>query len=139
MWPNLPIEFYVTGTPVSHQSSNVSAKNEWKDRVLAAAKASLEEGNWSFQETRLSVSIFYFPQSAMTGDIDNIIKLTLDALMPNVYRDDELIDRVVAQRFDPTSTYTFQTMSAILFEAMASDDPALYVRIGHAPLEDIGT
>ncbi len=75
----------------------------------------------------------------MTGDIDNIIKLTLDALMPNVYRDDELIDRVVAQRFDPTSTYTFQTMSAILFEAMASDDPALYVRIGHAPLEDIGT
>ncbi|MEM1048278.1 MAG: RusA family crossover junction endodeoxyribonuclease [Pseudomonadota bacterium] len=139
MWPDLPLEFYVVGTPVSHQSSNVTAKQEWKNTVLIAATSSIEGGSWSFQEKRLAITLFYFPQSPMAGDIDNIIKLTLDALMPNVYRDDELIDRVVAQRFDPTNTYTFQTPSAVLFEAMASGDPALYVRIAEVPLEDIGT
>jgi hypothetical protein len=73
----------------------------------------------------------------MPGDVDNIVKLTLDALRPNIYLDDELIDRVLVQRFDPTGSFTFATPSETLVAAMALEEPVLYIKIAEVPLEDL--
>ena len=139
MWPELPIEFNVTGTPVSFQSESARAKADWKAKVLAAALGEVEGGSWAFDQTRLAVTMFYFPQAPMLGDVDNIVKLTLDALIPNIYLDDSLVDRVVVQRFDPTGRYSFVSPTDKLISAMAEDAPVLYVRISEISLEDIET
>lgn len=36
----------------------------------------------------MSVTIFYFPDGKMDGDIDNIIKPILDAMSAHIYIDD---------------------------------------------------
>jgi crossover junction endodeoxyribonuclease RusA len=137
MWPDLPLEFNVIGTPVSFQSDNPRAKQDWQSNVLAAAQATVEPGSWAFDSSRLSVTMFYFPQAPLPGDLDNIVKLILDALMPNIYIDDSLIDRLVVQRFDPSGTYTFASPSDTLVAAMATPDPVLYVRLAEVSFEDI--
>lgn len=81
--------------------------------------------------------LYYFPADPMAGDVDNIVKLTLDALIPNIYVDDDLIDRVLVQRFEPDARFSFAEPSTKLVEAMASDGPVLYVRISEAPLKDL--
>lgn len=139
MWPGLPIEFKVVGTPVSFQTANANAKEEWKGKVLSAALGAIEGGSWAFDETRLSVTMLYFPQSSMAGDLDNIIKLTLDALIPNVYLNDVLIDRILVQRFDPESSYSFASPSETLVASMVLEDPVLYIKIAEVPLEDLST
>lgn len=137
MWPDLPLEFYVVGTPVSFQSDNARTKQDWRDSVLAAARRTIEPGSWAFDSSRLSVTMFYFPQAPMPGDLDNIVKLVLDALKPNIYIDDSLVDRLLVQRFDPASTYSFDSPSDTLAAAMAIEDPVLYVKLAEVSLEDI--
>lgn len=127
----------MVGTPVSFQSDNAKAKGEWKASVLEAARGVLQPGSWTFMEERLAVTLYYFPQESMPGDVDNIVKLTLDALAPNIYTDDNLIDRVLVQRFDPEASFNFTDPSATLVEAMAVGSPVLYVRIHEAPLKDL--
>jgi hypothetical protein len=135
MWPDLPFEFNEMGTPVSSQSELSAPRQEWKARVANAALAALPEGAWSFDETRLSVTLFYFPQAPMIGDVDNIIKLTLDAMIPSVYLDDSLIDRVVVQRFGPDANAAFANPSNKLVEALGSEGPILYIRVDAVPGE----
>ena len=137
MWPELPLEFLVIGTPVSFQSENTKAKQEWKQKVLEGALSVIDGGSWAFDEDRLSVTLLYFPSDAMPGDLDNIVKLTLDALKPNVYVDDGLIDRLIVQRFDPDGTHSFASPSETLTAAMANKDPVLYIKLAQVPLEDI--
>ncbi len=139
MWPELPLEFNVVGTPVSVQSDNARAKQEWKAKVLTAAVDVVGGGGWAFDATRLAVTMFYFPQSSMPGDLDNIIKLTLDALKPNVYLDDDLVDRIVVQRFDPTGSFTVASPSETLVAAMVMRQPVLYIRLAELSLEDVAT
>ena len=81
--------------------------------------------------------MFYFPQAQMPGDVDNIVKLTLDALSPHVYLDDGLIDRVLIQRFDPVESFTFASPSDTLVGAVASKEPVLYIRLAEVPLKDL--
>ncbi|MBY3050557.1 MULTISPECIES: RusA family crossover junction endodeoxyribonuclease [Rhizobium] len=137
MWPDLPFEFNVIGTPVSSQSVLAAARQEWKTRVAEAAARALPEGAWSFDEARLAVTLFYFPQAAMTGDIDNIVKLTLDAMIPSIYLDDSLVDRVLVQRFDPETKAAFSNPSDTLVQALGSEDPILYIRVDAVPEEAV--
>ena len=137
MWPDLPIEFTVKGSPVSFQSQNSRAKVEWKSLVRDAALDAIGRDRWAFMDDRLAVTLYYFPEDLMPGDVDNIVKLTIDALVPNIYVDDALVDRVVVQRFDPASEFNFQDPSERLVEAMESVGPVLYIRIDEVPLKDL--
>ncbi|MBK1793276.1 RusA family crossover junction endodeoxyribonuclease [Devosia sp. WQ 349] len=137
MWPSLPIEFLVVGTPVSLQSGNSQARAAWRRLVLQAAEAALLDAEnqigaklWAFHEwPRLSFTMLYFPASPMEGDIDNIVKLTMDALVPRVYTDDAIVDRVLVQRFNVRDAAAFVAPSDVLLRAMAVEDPVLYIRI----------
>lgn len=137
MWPQLPIEFFVVGTAVSFQNASTASRTEWKDRVRNAGLAAIPAGSWALVDIRLSVSIVHFPADPAPGDLDNRIKLILDALAPTILLDDDLIDRVITQRIPPDTDVTFKEPSDILLAAMASPDPTVYIKIAEVSLEDI--
>jgi len=139
MWPELPLEFLVVGTPVSLQSSNPKAREDWKALVLAAAEAEVDGGSWAFVDSQLSVTLFYFPQAQMQGDVDNIAKLAIDALAPRIYLDDSLVDRVLVQRFYPDNPVTFIDPSEKLLKALTIKEPVLFVKIDDVKLEEVAT
>jgi hypothetical protein len=139
MWPDLPLEFLVTGTPVSLQSANSHAREGWKALVLQAAETEIDGSSWAFEDCRLSITLFYFPQAEMQGDVDNIAKLTIDALAPRIYLDDSLVDRVLVQRFYPNNPVTFFEPSEKLVRALTIKEPVLFIKIDGVRLEEVTT
>ena len=85
----------------------------------------------------MSVTLFYFPNGDMEGDLDNIIKPILDALCALVYVDDSQVDRVVAQRFDSRNVFTFSRPTNELIDALTGTRPVLYVRVSNRPFEEL--
>lgn len=131
-----PIEFLVDGVPLSFQSTRASSKIRWKEKVRAASWSALPEGHFA-TETQLAATLFYFPAEAMQGDVDNIIKLVLDALCQHIYLDDAQIDRVVVQKFEPGRLFPFESPSPRLAEAVGAPKPILYVRLSDKPFEEL--
>ena len=125
-----PLEFVVAGTPVALGAS-ASSKDRWKSQVGAGARLRLRElGDWEWLDDRaVAVTIFYFLAAAMEGDIDNIIKPILDAMAGIVYRDDRVVERVLAQRFEPGLSWEFNTRSVVLVNALDATPPVVYIRI----------
>jgi hypothetical protein len=138
MEPEFPLEFMVEGTPVSAQAERARSREEWKQRVRDASIPLLPEGHWASTD-RISVTLFYFPRAPMQGDVDNIIKLVLDAMMQHIYVDDHQIERVVVQKFEPDNVFQFSSPSDTLARAMQLADagPVLYVRVSNDPFEDL--
>ena len=73
----------------------------------------------------------------MQGDVDNIVKLVLDALREHIYMDDAQVDRVVVQRFNPGNYFGFASPSVMLEEALKRRESVLYVRLSDDPFEDL--
>lgn len=84
----------------------------------------------------LSVTLFYFPDAPMEGDIDNIVKLTLDGMCKLVYLDDRQVERVVVQKFEPGRVLPFSDPSPALAACAVGQKPALYVRLSVDLQED---
>ena len=122
-----PLELSVEGVPLSLQASPDS-KREWKAVVANKARSSLQEGAW-LTEAPVSVTIFYFPDGPMIGDVDNIVKPILDSLNTVVYMDDQLVERVWVEKFEPEGVVTFSQPTAALARALDTDRPVVYVRI----------
>jgi crossover junction endodeoxyribonuclease RusA len=74
-----PVELVIEGTPIA-QSGSSRSKNRWKAKVEASARARLREvSEWEWlDERRVAVTIYYFLDAEMQGDIDNIIKPILE-------------------------------------------------------------
>ena len=73
----------------------------------------------------------------MQGDIDNIVKPVLDALERHIYIDDRQVQRVLVQKFEPGSVFSFTRPSPILGNALEQSKPALYIRLSDDPFEDL--
>jgi hypothetical protein len=73
----------------------------------------------------------------MQGDVDNIVKLVLDALGQHIYINDSQVDRIVVQKFEPGNIFGFGSPSAMLAEASEGQKPVLYVRLSDDPFEDL--
>ncbi|MEL6064910.1 MULTISPECIES: RusA family crossover junction endodeoxyribonuclease [unclassified Methylobacterium] len=131
-----PIEFNVTGTPVSLQAKRARSKEAWKAKVRAASDAVLPEGHFA-TERPVAVTLYYFTALPRTGDIDNILKPTLDALIRHVYLNDGQVERVVAQKFKPGDILPFADPSPTLAEALQSPRPLVYIRLSDDPFEDL--
>ena len=134
--PSFPLEFLVAGTPVSLQSDNPRSRDQWKARVKASSQTTLPEGHFA-TTGRGSVTLYYFPSGAMEGDIDNIVKLILDALSQHVYVDDSQVERIVIQKFEPGSLFQFSSPSETLARALGQEKPLLYVRLSDDPFEEL--
>jgi len=131
-----PIEFVVDGTPVSSGAKRPETRNEWKERVKAASRTALPEGHWA-SKGRIAVTLFYFPAEPRGGDVDNIVKLVLDALCKHIYIDDSQVERVLVQKFEPGNIFRFSSPSSGLEMALRRTKPVLYVRLSNDPFEDL--
>jgi len=125
-----PLELYVRGVPVSHQAHPPS-RERWKGMVSAAARErQLQTYELGFIDDRaLAVTIFYFCNAPMIGDIDNIVKLILDSLIGVAYLDDNVVERVVVQKFEPEAAWEFLSPSDQLAAALDAPAPVVYVRV----------
>ena len=52
-------------------------------------------------ERPVAETIYYFPDTPMRGDVDNIVKPILDGMKSAVYPDDKVVERVLVQKFEP--------------------------------------
>jgi hypothetical protein len=55
---------------VSLQTKRADTRLAWRAKVKAVSSASLPEGNFS-ATSPIAVTLFYFPETEMQGDIDN--------------------------------------------------------------------
>lgn len=133
--PEFPLEFVVEGTPVSLQGSPRS-RDEWKERVRKASLAVLPEGHWA-TDLPISLTIFYFPEDRMEGDVDNIVKHISDALKQHIFLDDNQTERVVVQKFEPERIFQFSNPTAMLALAIAEEKPISYIRVSIDPHEEL--
>jgi hypothetical protein len=122
------------GTPVSLQASR--SRDAWKARVKQASYGSLPEGHFC-TDVPMSVMLFYFPDTEMEGEIDNIVKPILDTLSKHIYYDDHQIERIWVQKFEPGRIFQFTNPSDVLTEASDGEKPLLFVRLGDDPAEGL--
>ena len=135
MTPELPIEFIVEGTAISLQASGPT-KSAWKETIRASGAGVAPGGSWALTE-RVAVTIYYFPEGEMIGDVDNIVKPILDALAKFIYIDDRQVERVVVQKFEPDNIFTFSNPSETLVAALATEGSVVYIRVTDDPYEDL--
>jgi crossover junction endodeoxyribonuclease RusA len=125
-----PLEFYVAATPRSLQASSTS-KKRWSGTIAEAARERIRATNelGFLYPQPLSVSIYYFPIAPMVGDVDNIVKPILDAMVHVAYLNDKHIERVIIQKFEPMVDWEFGGPSAQLTAALDTPPPVVYVRV----------
>ena len=101
------------------------------ERVRSVARDRIDqtvEFVW-LDERPLALLIHYFPAAPMEGDIDNIIKPIMDALIGVAYPNDRLVERVLVQKLEPEADWTFSQPSEVLAAALDTEAPVVYVRI----------
>ena len=127
----LPVDFVVRGTPASIQTSNKRTRDAWIAKVREAARARVAElTDFHFLVERpVSITIYYFPPDAMPGDLDNIVKYTVDGPKRVIYPDDKSVERILIQKFEPGTPRFFRALTPKLAEALDSEPPVLYMRI----------
>jgi hypothetical protein len=125
-----PLEFFIAATPISLQGSAAS-KHRWKAAVEAAARERIREKvELHFLDRRsIGLTIYYFASALMQGDIDNIVKPIMDALVGVAYMDDKDVERVVIQKFEPGVEWVFADPREKLAAALDTDPPVVYIRI----------
>lgn len=132
-----PLEFLVHGTPVSAQATRADSRESWKARIKTASTSVLPVPHFA-SEDRIAVTLYYLPEKPMQGDVDNIVKLVLDALNKHIYLDDSQVERLVVQKFEPDNVFSFAQPTPVLARALTIDKPVLYVRISNDPFEELG-
>lgn len=125
-----PLEIVIEGTPISLQGSS-SSKAKWQKEVSESAKSRLKEvAQWHWLDERpVSVEILYFPAARMAGDIDNIVKPILDGLKRVAYHDDNVVERILVQKFEPGIPRFLTVVSAQLGKALNVPPPVVYIRV----------
>lgn len=137
-----PVEFLVRGTPLSLQAKRKEALSQWKERVKSASRegaTNLIDPCFADESSRLSVTLYYFPDDRMPGDVDNIVKPILDAMCQHIYVDDAQVERVVVQKFEPGNVFPFSSPSEIFSKVISGEfeAPVLYVRVSNEVFEDL--
>ena len=131
-----PLEFVVEGTAVSLQAKRRESIDRWKSRIVEASRPALPEGHFA-TEAPLAISLFYFPDAEMQGDLDNIVKPILDALSRHIYMDDRQIERILVQKFEPETPFEFGSPTTVLQDALNRRKPVLYIRLSDDPYEGL--
>lgn len=97
-------------------------------RIAAEARTSQPAGYW-LTERPVAVTILYFPDARMTGDVDNIVKPILDALSHVIYVDDHQVNRVLVQKFEPDRIFVLSDPTPKLIECAELTGPRVYIRV----------
>lgn len=125
-----PLEFFIGATPLSLQAKAAS-RARWREVVRQAARERIDATDeLGFVDAGpFSLTIYYFPAAPMAGDVDNIVKPIMDALIHLAYNDDRSIERVVVQKLEPGAGWAFSAPSDQLTDALLVTPPVVYIRI----------
>ncbi|TGD97102.1 RusA family crossover junction endodeoxyribonuclease [Methylobacterium nonmethylotrophicum] len=125
-----PLAFFINATPLSLKAKAAS-RARWSETVRHAARARIDATDelGFVQEGPFSLTIYYFPSAPMVGDVDNIVKPIMDALIHLAYNDDRSIERVLVQKLEPGVDWSFAQPSAQLTGALLIAPPVVYIRI----------
>lgn len=104
--------------------------------VYAAGRAAVPPESWALTEG-VAITIYYFPEGEMLGDIDNIVKPILDGLCACIYIDDRQIERIVVQKFEPGNLYIFPNPSEVLVKALQTEGSVVYIKVTDDPRGDL--
>jgi len=125
--PAFPLELLLEAVPLSFKASPAS-RDAWKEQIRVAINTILDPSGWA-TESPVSVTIFYFPDGPMNGDIDNIVKPILDALMPRIYVNDAQVERVWVQKFESEKSFRIDNPTVKLAAAIDAEPPIVYIRV----------
>lgn len=130
----LPLEFRVTGTPISHQSHNKQLLADWKAKVEAAARAALRPTATATADA-VEVHVVYYFEGKPTAipDEDNLLKPIQDAMRGVVYRDDNLVMDGTCRKRDIDGPYRVRNWSRVLAEGFVQGDEFVHVVVSRAP------
>ncbi len=125
-----PLEIVIEATPISLSGSTAS-KERWKQEIAGQARLRLRGvTDWYWLDERpIAVTIFYFPIARMGGDVDNIVKLILDGMKAVVYPNDNVVERIVVQKFEPSVPWSIPVPTRALAIALDAAPPVVYIRI----------
>jgi hypothetical protein len=126
-----PLEVVLQGTPIALQCKTAATREAWKERVKDAARQrQLDTYELGFLDHRaLAVTIYYFPAAPMDADVDNIVKLIIDGMIGIAYLDDQVVERVTVQKFEPDGEWQFLVTSDRLALALDTAPPVVYIRV----------
>jgi crossover junction endodeoxyribonuclease RusA len=126
-----PFEVVLQGTPVAGQAKRPARREAWKEQVkgAAAARRTITCELPFLDDRALAVTIYYFPSAPMEGDVDNIVKLILDGMIGIAYLDDNVVERVTIQKFEPEGGWEFSVLSDQLALALDMEAPVVYIRV----------
>jgi hypothetical protein len=126
---SFPIEFFIVDQVPVSLAGSARSKDRWKQSVANSARMAIGIDTWATDQP-LAVTIFYFPDGHMQGDIDNIVKPILDAMIGIIYINDHQVERVWTQKFEfDRPMLVAEDPSITLASALEFDPPVLYVRI----------
>jgi Holliday junction resolvase RusA-like endonuclease len=101
----LVAKFSVPGNPVSKARARIGDQGGWTPEHVTAAE---EKTRWAFLEqckgvevdatARFRVMIAYVATDRINRDVDNLAKLTLDALKGHAWKDDWQVDELSVRR-----------------------------------------
>lgn len=122
-----PVELKIEATPLSLQASPES-KRKWQQQVKDTARAAAGPSTWA-TESPVFVTIFYFPDGRMQGDVDNIVKPILDGMNGCIYLDDKQVQRVLVQKFESDRIFSIDNPTSRLADALEAEPPVVYIRV----------
>jgi hypothetical protein len=129
----LPLEFFVVGTPVSHQSHNKARLRTWQQQVRQAAQAVVPQGETPTTESCLLVAVYFFGSPPPLLDNDNWIKPIQDALIGVVYNDDRQVTDTFVRRTAIGGRFRVSGRSRQLVDAIEQGVEFVYIRVEEAP------
>ena len=102
-----------------------------KATVAQAAPERLRETDEpAFLDRRpLCLIVYYISSPPMIGDIDNIVKPIMDSLIRVANTDDNDVERIVVQKFEPEAGWEFSNPSEQLAVALDTAPPVVYIRV----------
>ena len=129
----LPLEFVVTGTPVSHQSHNKIRLRAWQEQVRQAAREAMPSEEAPVTTDCLLVAVYFFGSPPVLLDNDNFIKPFQDALIGVVYQDDKQVTDTFIRRTDIGGRFRIPGRSRRLVDAIEQGQEFVYIRVEEAP------
>src|SRR5437879_479490 len=127
------IEFTVTGTPMSHQSSNKPALQAWMAQVRAEAAKVWTQAPLTIN---LKCTIMNFYEGLKPSlDDDNMVKPIRDALNGLVYTDDRQIRHSHHVQTSIDDAFQIRGVSAVILAAFNAGKAFVYIRIEDAPTQ----
>jgi crossover junction endodeoxyribonuclease RusA len=85
----------------------------------------------------MKVTIYYFTDAPANVDIDNIVKPIFDSLSKFIYLDDQQVERLIVQKFEPGRLFTFTSPSPRLAETIDADGPRVYLQVDESTAGEV--